>query len=128
MLSKLAITSLVSGLVPGLYTVTTLVSLLVLYLNERINNFTNGVLGLLYGFSIMWAYINVWILIIFISIASIISIVCGNIDLVKNKSGLSDNIRQKFDIVGIILAVSPVIIIGLFFTPGISSLISDIPG
>jgi len=76
----------------------------------------------------MWIYLTVWILIIFVSIPSITAIICGSVDLIKIKVGLSNKRRRKLDIAGIILAVSPVIVIGTFFIPAISYLISKIPG
>ena len=86
------------------------------------------ILGYFVGFSVMWIYLTVWVLIIFVSIPSIAAIVCGSIDLVRTKSGLSNKKGRKLDIAGIVLGVSPIIVIGLYLIPGVSSIISQIPG
>ncbi|MES0341650.1 MAG: hypothetical protein ABUK08_04985, partial [Candidatus Humimicrobiaceae bacterium] len=67
-------------------------------------------------------------LIIFVAVPSILAIVCGSIDLIKTKSDSSNKKRRKFDIAGIVLGFSPVIVIGIYFIPGVYSLISQIPG
>ncbi|MCJ7473204.1 MAG: hypothetical protein MUP02_10460, partial [Actinobacteria bacterium] len=61
-------------------------------------------------------------------IPSITAIVCGSIDLAKTKSDLSNKKGRKLDIAGIALGVSPAIVIGLYFIPGVSFIISQIPG
>jgi hypothetical protein len=86
------------------------------------------VLGYFVGFSVMWIYLTIWVLIIFVSVPSLAAIICGSIDLVKSKSDLSNTKRRKFDIAGIILGASPIIIIGIYFIPGVSHIISQIPG
>jgi len=133
MLSRLSIASLVIGLVPGIYTIITCVSLFVLYISNTFGIYPFGsfnirIVDYLIGFSVMWVYLTVWILIIFVAIPSVISIVYGSIDLVKNKPGPPNKKRRKFDIAGLILSLSPVIVIGIFFIPSVSSLISKIPG
>ena len=133
MLSKLSIVSLLAGLISGIYTIITFVSLFFLYLAQSfsIHPFGNTeikVLGYFVGFSVMWIYLTIWVLIIFVSIPSITAIVCGSIDLIKTKLDPSNKIGRKLDIAGIILAVSPAIVIGIFFTPCVSFLISKIPG
>jgi hypothetical protein len=85
-------------------------------------------LGYFVGFSVMWFYLTVWVLIIFVSIPTIAAIVCGSIDLAKTKSDLSNKKGRKLDIAGIALGVSPAIVIGLYFIPGVSFIISQIPG
>lgn len=133
MLGKLSIASLVAGLIPGIYSIITCIALFILYLGHSfsIHPFGNSeikILEYLVGFSVMWIYLTVWILIIFVSIPSIAAIVCGSIDLIKTKLALSNKKGRKLDIAGITLAVSPAIVIGIFFIPGISFLISKIPG
>jgi len=133
MLGKLSIVSLVAGVVPGIYSITTFMSLFFLSLGYSFGIHPFGdseikILEYLVGFSVMWIYLAVWILIIFISIPSITAIVCGSIDLIKTKLDLSNKKGRKLDIAGIILAVSPAIVIGMSFIPGISFLISKIPG
>ena len=133
MSNKLSIISLLTGLISGIYTMITGMSLLFLYLSYRFNMHPFGnteikILGYLVGFSVMWIYLTVWILIIFVSIPSITAIVCGSIDLVKTKSDSSIKKGRKLDIAGMVLAISPVITIGIYFIPGVSFLISQIPG
>jgi len=86
------------------------------------------VLGYFVGFSVMWIYLSVWVLIIFVSVPTITAIVCGSIDLIKTKPDLSNRKGRKLDIAGISLGVSPVIVIGLYLIPGVSFIISQIPG
>jgi len=133
MVNKLSIISLVTGLIPGFYTIITLVSLLFLYLarNLSMHPFGNSeirVLGYFVGFSVMWIYLTVWVLIIFVSVPTITAIVCGSIDLIKTKPDLSNRKGRKLDIAGISLGVLPVIVIGLYLIPGVSFIISQIPG
>lgn len=133
MINKLSIISLVTGLISGIYSIISLVSLFFLYLAHNLGMHPFGdteikILGYLVGFSVMWIYLTVWIVIIFVSIPSITAIVCGSIDLVKTKPGLSNKNGRKFDIAGIVLGLSPVIVIGIYFIPGMYSLISQIPG
>ena len=133
MINKLSIISLVTGLISGIYSIITLISLFFLYLARSLSMHPFGnseikVLGYFVGFSVMWFYLTVWVLIIFVSIPSITAIVCGSIDLAKNKSDLSNKKGRKLDIAGIALGVSPAIVIGLYFIPGVSFIISQIPG
>jgi len=133
MLSKLSIISLIAGLISGIYSIITLASLFFLYLARNLSMHPFGdteikILGYLVGFSVMWIYLTVWHLIIFVAIPSIVAIVCGSIDLIKTKSDSSNKKRRKFDIAGIVLGLSPVIVIGIYFIPGVYSLISQIPG
>jgi len=133
MLSRLSIASFLTGLISGIYSVITWISLFVLYLDYKFSIYPYDISkirvpGYFIGFSMMWIYLTVWILIIFVSIPSITAIICGSVDLIKIKVGLSNKRRRKLDIAGIILAVSPVIVIGTFFIPAISYLISKIPG
>lgn len=133
MLSKLSIASFVTGLVSGIYTVITLMSLFFLYLSYSFNMHPFGsseikILGYFVGFSVMWIYLTIWILIIFVSVPSVIAIACGSIDLVRSKFNLSNKTGRKMDIAGIVLGLSPAIVIGMFYIPGISFLISKIPG
>ncbi len=133
MLSKLSIASLLTGLISGTYSIIALVSLFFLYLARNLSMHPFGdsefrVLGYFVGFSVMWIYLTIWVLIIFVSIPSLAAIICGSIDLVKSKSDLSNTKRRKFDIAGIVLGASPIIIIGIYFIPGVSHIISQIPG
>ncbi len=133
MLSKLSIASLLTGLISGTYSIITLVSLFFLYLARNLNMHPFGdseikVLGYFVGFSVMWIYLTIWVMIIFVAVPSLAAIICGSIDLVKSKSDLSNTKRRKFDIAGIVLGASPVIIIGIYFIPGVSYIISQIPG
>jgi hypothetical protein len=132
MLNKLSIISLITGLISGIYSIITLASLFFLYMARNLSMHPFGdteikVLGYLVGFSVMWIYLTVWILII-IMVPSITAIVCGSIDLVKTKSVLSNKKGRKLDIAGIVLGLSPVIVIGIYFIPGVYSLILQIPG
>ena len=133
MLNKLSIISLITGLISGIYSIITFASLFFLYLarNLSMHPFGNNeikILGYLVGFSVMWIYLTVWLLILFVAVPSIVAIVCGSIDLIKTKSDSSNKKRRKFDIAGIVLGFSPVIVIGIYFIPGVHSLISQIPG
>ena len=133
MINRLSIVSLVTGLISGIYSIITLASLFFLYLarNLSVHPFGNSeikILGYFVGFSVMWIYLTVWVLIIFVSIPTITAIVCGSIDLVKTKSDLSNKKGRKLDIAGIVLGVSPIIVIGLYLIPGVSFIISQIPG
>ena len=133
MINRLSIISLVTGLVSGIYSIITLASLFFLYLARGLSMHPFGdseikILGYFVGFSVMWIYLTIWIVIIFISIPSIIAIVTGSIDLIKTKPDISNRKGRKLDIAGIILGASPVIIIGIYFIPGVSFIISQIPG
>lgn len=133
MFSKLSIASLLTRLISGIYSIITLVSLFFLYLARGLNMHPFGdseirILGYFVGFSVMWIYLTIWVLIIFVSIPSTAAIVCGSIDLIRSKSDLFNKKRRKFDITGIVLGASPVIIIGIYFIPGVSYIISQIPG
>ena len=133
MINKLSTISLITGLISGFYTIITLVSLFFLYLARSLSMHPFGdseikILGYFVGFSVMWIYLTVWIVIIFVSIPSIIAIVTGSIDLVKTRPDLSNKKGRKLDIAGVSLGASPVIIIGIYFIPGVSFIISQIPG
>jgi hypothetical protein len=133
MINKLSTISLVTGLISGIYSIITLISLFFLYLARSLSMHPFGnseikVLGYFVGFSVMWIYLIVWVLIIFVSIPTIAAIVCGSIDLAKTKSDLSNKKGRKLDIAGIALGASPAIVIGLYFIPGVSFIISQIPG
>ncbi len=131
--SRLSIASLTAGIISGIYSIITLLSLLILYLGYRYEIYPFGIsvvrgLENLMVVSVWWIYFSVWILIIFVSVPALISIICGSIDFIYIKAGISDTGRKKLDIAGIVLGLSPVIVIGTFFIPVVSQLISRIPG
>jgi uncharacterized membrane protein YgcG len=131
--SRLSIASLTAGILSGIYSVVTLISLFVLYLGDKHGVYPYGasvVRGLesLMASAVWWIYFSVWNLIIFISAPALIAIICGIIDLLHIKAGISDKVRRKLDVAGIVLGLSPVIVIGTFFIPAVSRLILNIPG
>jgi len=131
--SRLSIASLTAGIIVGIYSVITLISLFILYLGDKHGVYPYGasvVRGLesLMASAVWWIYFSVWNLIIFISAPALIAIICGIIDLLHIKAGISDKVRRKLDVAGIVLGLSPVIVIGTFFIPAVSRLILNIPG
>jgi len=131
--SRLSIASLTAGIIVGIYSVITLISLFILYLGDKHGVYPYGasvVRGLesLMASAVWWIYFSVWNLIIFISAPALIAIICGIIDLLHIKAGISDKVRRKLDVAGIVLGLSPVIAIGTFFIPAVSRLILNIPG
>jgi uncharacterized membrane protein YgcG len=131
--SRLSISSLTAGILSGIYSIVTLISLFVLYLGDKHGVYPYGasvVRGLesLMASAVWWIYFSVWNLIIFISAPALIAIICGIIDLLHIKAGISDKVRRKLDVAGIVLGLSPVIVIGTFFIPAVSRLILNIPG
>jgi len=131
--SRLSIASLIAGILSGIYSVITLISLFILYLGDKHGVYPYGasvVRGLesLMASAVWWIYFSVWNLIIFISAPALIAIICGIIDLLHIKAGISDKVRRKLDVAGIVLGLSPVIVIGTFFIPAVSRLILNIPG
>jgi len=131
--SRLSIASLTAGIIVGIYSVITLISLFILYLGDKHGVYPYGasvVRGLesLMASAVWWIYFSVWNLIIFISAPALIAIICGIIDLLHIKADISDKVRRKLDVAGIVLGLSPVIVIGTFFIPAVSRLILNIPG
>jgi len=130
--SRLSIASLTAGILSGIYSVVTLISLFILYLGDKQGVYPYGasvVRGLesLMAAAVWWIYFSVWNLIIFISVPALIAIICGVIDMLHIKAGISDKVIRKLDISGIVLGLSPVIAIGTFFIPAVSRLILNIP-
>lgn len=129
----LSILSFITGLIPGILSLFTLISISFLYLGQRFNIYPFGaseIWGLkdLIIFSIWWIYLIIWLAIIFVPIPAIVSIISGSFDLSKNKAGSLNRAGRKLDIAGILLALSPIIVIGIYFIPAVSGLISKIPG
>ena len=131
--SRLSIASLAAGILPGIYSFISLLSLLTLYLGYKYGIYPSGasvIRGLenLMAVSVWWIYFSVWILLLFVSIPALTAVICGSIDLLHIKAGVSDMERRKLDITGIVLGLSPVIVIITFFIPAVSQFISRIPG
>lgn len=131
--SRLSVASLSAGVLSGIYSFIAFISLFILYLGNKYGVYPYGtsiVRGLenLMSAAGWWIYFSVWNLIIFISVPSLIAVICGFIDLVYIKEGISEKVRRKLDIAGIVLGLSPVIVIGTFFIPAVSRLIAVIPG
>ena len=131
--SRLSIISITAGILSGIYSLITWISLLILYLGYKYGVYpfgTSVVRGLenLMVVSVWWIYLSIWILIIFVSIPTLTAIICGSVDLLHIKAGISETGRRKLDIAGIVLAVSPIVAIGTFYIPAVSRLISMIPG
>ncbi len=126
-LGGLSIVSFIAGLIPGIFSIVTLLSLFILYLGHRFETYPYGT-SEIWGFknlmvsAIWWFYLIAWIAIIFVPIPALTAIVCGGIDLARNRAG------RKLDIAGILLALSSIIAIGMTFLPAVSRLISKIPG
>jgi uncharacterized membrane protein YgcG len=131
--SRLSAASLSAGILSGIYSFIAFISLFILYLGDKYGVYPYGtsiVRGLenLMSAAGWWIYFSVWNLIIFISIPSLIAVICGIIDFVHIKEGISEKVRRKLDITGIVLGLSPVIVIGALFIPAVSRLIAVIPG
>jgi uncharacterized membrane protein YgcG len=130
--SRLSIASLTAGILSGIYSIVTMISLFILYLGDKYGAYPYGA-SVVYGLENLmsaaawWIYFSVWNLIIFISIPSLIAVICGIVDLLHIKEGVSEKVRRKLDIAGIVLGLSPIIIVGTFFIPAVSRLISMIP-
>jgi uncharacterized membrane protein YgcG len=131
--SRLSITSLAAGIFPGIYSVITWISLFILYLGDKYEAHpfgTSVVRGLenLMAVSVWWIFFSALILIFFISAPALAAIICGSVDLVHVKAGISDTVRRKLDIAGIVLGLSPAVVMSIFFIPAVYQLISKIPG
>ena len=129
----LSIISFIGGLVSGIGSIVTLLSLFTLYLGQHFNLYpygTSEVWGFnnLMVFAVWWIYLIVWIAIILVPIPVLAAIICGSIDLARNKAGLANRKGRKLDVAGILLGLSPFIVIGIFFIPSVSEHISKIPG
>ena len=131
--SRLSIVSLAAGILSGIYSFISLLSLLILYLGYKYGIYpfgTSVVRGLenLMAVSVWWIYFSVWILLLFISLPALTAVICGSIDLLHIKPGVSDMERKKLDITGIVLGLSPIIVMITFFIPAVSQFLSRIPG
>ncbi len=131
--SRLSIASLASGILSGIYSIVTMISLFILYLGDKYGAYPYGT-SIVYGLENLlsaaawWIYFSVWNLIFFVSVPSLVAVICGIIDLVHIKKGISEKVRTKLDIAGILLGLSPIVVVGIFFIPIVSRLVSTIPG
>jgi hypothetical protein len=131
--SRLSVASLAAGILSGIYSVIAFISLFVLYLGDKYGVYpygTSTVRGLenLMSAAGWWIYFSIWNLIIFICVPSLVAVICGIIDLVHIKEGISEKVRKKLDIAGIVLGLSPVIVVVSLFIPEVARLIAVIPG
>ncbi len=130
---SLSIASFIAGPIPGIFSIVKLISLFILYLGYRFKMYPYGT-DEIWGFknlmvsAVWWIYLIVWIALIFVPIPALIAIICGSIDLSRNKESSLNSIGRRLDIAGILLALSSIAVIGMIFIPAVSRLISKIPG